>query len=128
MRAWTRVALVALVAIVSIGWSGPASAAPAPFESVVLHCADLGDVVVKAPGQDGLLTPALFVDTHALLIPYLVDSTIYADGVFLDHSTVVKPAPVPEGSVTCSFDQRIRLGDVVYRIVGSVTGVVVGQP
>ncbi len=40
----------------------------------------------------------------------------------------VKAAPVPQGSVTCTIDAAIHADGATYTFVGSVTGMIMGQP
>jgi hypothetical protein len=122
------VSTVAVLGAVSLGVPPAASAAPPPFEGLPVTCEQLGNVVLVSPGADGVpFTPAFIAGTHQLLVPYEVAYTAYVDGMIVSHDSV-KSAPVPAETTACEFDHTYHFGDQTIRLVGSITGVVVGQP
>lgn len=104
----------------------PALAAPAPFEGLTVTCPGIGETVLTAPGE-GAFTPGFFLGENDLLVPYVVEYTLTSDAG-TDSETAVKGAPLPAASITCTFDETFTLGGSTYTLVGSLTGVVRGQP
>jgi hypothetical protein len=128
MKSSSRLAAVACAVVVAFALPGAASAAPAPFEGLPFECADLGSVILKAPGADGTaFTPAFIAGTNMLLVPYVVELTVSSS---FGNTTVdaTKAAPLPDGTITCTIDVTLHLGGVAYTLSGSLIGVVRGEP
>jgi hypothetical protein len=120
-----RVAAILAVAAVA-GLPSAALAAPAPFEGLNVWCADRGETVLTAPGE-ATFTPGFFLGGNDLLVPYSVSYTLTSEAG-TSSGVSVKSAPLPVDSITCTFDDTFSLDGVSYTLVGSVTGVVRGQP
>ena len=119
---------ICLVAAVVAAATLPGSvlAAPAAFEGLVVTCPRYGQTTVTSPG-DGPFTPAFLPDGNDLLIPYRVDYTLTSDGNSVSGSDV-KSASLPADAITCTFDVTFHIDATAYRLTGSLTAVVRGQP
>jgi hypothetical protein len=121
----TAVAIGTAVAAVA-ALPSAALAAPAPFEGIAVRCAERGETVLTAPGE-GAFTPGFFLGGNDLLVPYSVTYTVTSEAG-TSSGVSVKSAPVPVDSITCTFDDTFTFDGVSYRLAGSITGVVRGQP
>jgi hypothetical protein len=126
------IALSVAGAAVSLGLgTDAASAAPKPFEGLPATCGGgWGEVVLVSPGN-APFAPA-FITTatgasNALLVPHEVNYVVTVDGVTTRESAS-KAAPLPADLIECTFDHTFHFGSVTYRLQGSTTGMVVGQP
>ena len=114
-----------LAASAALAISGPAVAAPAPFESLPFVCDGLGSVRLTSPGG-GPFTPGFIDGSHALFVPYDIDITTSSVGG-TESTDVTKGGPIPSDAITCNIDTTIHVGGIAYTIVGSVIGSVRGQ-
>ena len=109
---------------------GTVGAQAAPVKSPVtaplkLTCPQpLGKVTIVPPPGMGEWVPGLFVGTHKVLVPYRFIYTF--DGV---TETVTKKAPMPAGSMTCTFGGTfVDENGATVTFSGSATGPLRGKP
>ncbi len=122
----TSIRVAAILAVAAVAALPTAAlAAPAPFEGLTVTCANRGETVLTAPGE-GAFTPGFFLGDNDLLVPYSVSYTLTSEAG-TSSGVSVKSAPLPD-SITCTFDDTFSIDGVSYRLVGSLTGVVRGQP
>jgi hypothetical protein len=121
---WGTGLLVAM-AVLADPMSSRAAAEPAPFETLVMTCDDLGQVATVSPGN-GPLTPAFVRGTHQLLVIWSIHVTIYVDGA-QDAVLAKTRGASPPDSLQCTFDQTYHFGDQTIRITGTTTVMPVGE-
>jgi hypothetical protein len=122
---WGSGLLVAL-AVFAGPMSSRAAAEPAPFETLVMTCDDLGEIATVSPGG-GLFTPGFVRGTHQLLVIWSIHVTIYVDDVQDAVLAKTRGASPPAASLGCTFDQTYHFGDHSYRVVGATTVIPVGE-
>jgi len=121
-----RATPVAAVALATLMLAPAASAAPAPFEYLLVDCPGYGQVELTSPGN-GAFTPGFIGGTNQLLIPHAVSYTVTVDGQ-VSSGSATKAEPEPDDMITCTFDATFRSGGTTYHLVGEVAGVVRGEP
>jgi hypothetical protein len=123
----TSIRVAAILAVAAVAaFPSAALGAPAPFEGLTVWCADRGETVLTAPGE-AAFTPGFFLGGNDLLVPYSVSYTVTSEAG-TSSGVSVKSAPLPVDSITCTFDDTFTFEGVSYTLVGSMTGVVRGQP
>jgi hypothetical protein len=120
------IAAISAVAFVTGLTPAIAIAAPAPFEWLPYSCPGYGEVRLTDPGG-GVYTPGFLNGTNDLLVPYVIDVDVTGP-TGTEAVVASKGAPVPDGAIICTIDATVHFGGVAYTFVGTITGLVVGQP
>jgi hypothetical protein len=94
-----------------------ADAAPKNGLAFEVTCPGLEPFTVVTPPGNGAFTPAF--GPNEVFIPYDIEGTVTADGVVVEEFHDVKPAPVPAGAISCSFETSFTDGDAQIEIAGT---------
>jgi hypothetical protein len=98
---------------------GVTSAGAAPKNGLTfdVSCPGMGDFSVVTPPGNGSFTPAF--GPNQVFIPYDVQGTTTVNGEVVDEFHDVKPAPLPDGAISCSFHAAFDDGPDHIEITGT---------
>jgi hypothetical protein len=124
-----RLAIVcgATVAATTLMVAPTALAVPRTGSVFSVSCPGVDAFEVVVPGG-GPFTPAFFVGTHQLLIPYRVMGTATVGGVVVERFNFVKKAPIPADAIECDFEGQFVVDGQLMMVAGTVVGVLRGAP
>jgi hypothetical protein len=94
-----------------------AEAAPKNGLTFEVTCPGSEPFTIVTPPGNGAFTPAF--GSNQVFIPYDVEGTVTVDGAVVEEFHDVKPAPVPSGAISCSFETSFEDAGAQVEIAGT---------